>query len=92
MVLDADFNRLLTGRLQTLMQHSCKRVEPGMHPIRTWGRQIAAFALFHFLRFYPTFAGWLPAHRSRIRQVAPVTGAIGDAGQAESREQAPVVH
>ncbi|MGQ0699852.1 MAG: cardiolipin synthase ClsB [Panacagrimonas sp.] len=71
MILDKDFNTLLASRLEHLMRHSCKEVVAHAAPVRTWGKQIVTFVLFHFLRRYPAWGGWLPAHKPRIRQAAP---------------------
>lgn len=75
MILDADFNRLLAGRLEDLIAHQCRQITPRAAPLRTWGRQIAAFLLFHFLRRYPAWGGWLPAHRAPIHELSrPAAG------------------
>lgn len=71
MILDTEFNTILTERLEKLIHESCKEITPHKAPVRTWGRQTLTFLLFHFLRWYPAWGGWLPAHRSRITQVAP---------------------
>ena len=70
MILDRDFNTLLTSRLQGLMQNCCKEISGKSVPKRTWGQQALTFVLFHFLRSYPSWGGWLPAHKPRIRKVA----------------------
>jgi cardiolipin synthase len=65
-VRDADFNRVLAGRLDTLMAHSCKEVEtPGPRPAG-WMAQLRNTLLFHLLRAFPVWAGWLPRHEPRL--------------------------
>ncbi|MDB5966936.1 MAG: phospholipase D/Transphosphatidylase [Polaromonas sp.] len=68
-IKDRDFNAHLASRLDHLMAHSCKQVEatdlerPGaMQTVRN-------FLVFHLLRRYPAWAGWLPAHAPRITPV-----------------------
>jgi cardiolipin synthase len=66
MVRDRSFNAFLTERLEYLIEHSCKEVdvkdlqEPG------WWRMLRSFFVFHLLRRYPAWAGWLPAHAPRL--------------------------
>jgi cardiolipin synthase len=69
---DAPFAAELRGRLCALMRDRCRCVTPERVPRRTWWRVLASWGVFHFLRHFPRWAGWLPAHRARIEPVAPV--------------------
>jgi cardiolipin synthase len=53
------------------MANSCKKIEAeDLNEIHAW-RQVRSFFLFHFLRRFPTWAGWLPAHAPRLRSLQP---------------------
>ena len=44
-------------------------------PVTWWKRPVAAL-VFHFLRHFPAWAGWIPAHRSRLDQVSGPGGTL----------------
>ncbi|MCF6688487.1 cardiolipin synthase ClsB [Raoultella terrigena] len=70
-VHDRDFNQTLRDNLNTLIQQDCKQVDRSMLPKRSWwnlGRSVLAF---HFLRHFPAWVGWLPAHTPKMAQVKP---------------------
>lgn len=70
-VRDRQFNRQLGENLERLMANSCKKIEAeDLNEIHAW-RQVRSFFLFHFLRRFPTWAGWLPAHAPRLRSLQP---------------------
>ena len=77
MIRDRAFNAQLSEKLQVLMDDSCKEIaiddlkEPG------WWRMARSFVLFHFLRRYPAWIGWLPAHRPRVAPVQEVVAGVG---------------
>jgi cardiolipin synthase len=62
------------------MQHSCTRIEAkDLKDSNAW-RPIRSFVLFHLLRRYPSWAGFLPAHTPRLASLrAPASD-----GQASS--------
>jgi len=66
MVRDRAFNAELHGRLDRLMQHSCTQVEAAQ--LQEWSlwRLVRSFFVFHFMRWYPSWAGWLPRHVPRL--------------------------
>lgn len=66
MVRDRDFNTQLRGRLEWLIDNGCTEVlaEPDAGS-RAW-RGVRSFFVFHFLRRFPAWAGWLPAHVPRL--------------------------
>jgi cardiolipin synthase len=71
MILDREFNRTLSESLQKLIVHSCRKVEAAdVNESKTW-RQVRSFFLFHFLRRFPAWAGWLPAHAPRLASLPP---------------------
>lgn len=66
---DRDFNELLYRHLQELTQSQCKPVT--MKKVRSgyWWRIPFIVMSFHFLRFFPAIAGWLPAHAPELELV-----------------------
>lgn len=66
MIRNRDFNRQLSENLQQLIAHSCKKIEAtDLRESRTW-QQVRSVFLFHFLRRFPAWAGWLPAHAPKL--------------------------
>jgi cardiolipin synthase len=61
-VKDRAFNQHLRERLQDLIAHSCTEVVPESGPKRSLWHIVRSFFVFHFLRRFPAWAGWLPAH------------------------------
>lgn len=74
-VRDADFNRELGERLGKLMDESCQEV-PAAAALRWgWLSQLRTTLLFHLLRGFPVWAGWLPRHESKLELTGPPAGA-----------------
>lgn len=69
MIRDRRFNSELRERLQRLIECDCREVKPEHVPRRTLGRMMLALVVFHFLRRFPAWAGWLPAHTPRVASV-----------------------
>lgn len=69
-IRDKDFNNRLYDRLAVLMQHSCKRIQH-TDLAQEWSawRLVRSFFVFHFLRWYPIAATWLPNPRKRAMPV-----------------------
>ena len=65
-IRDAAFNQELSGRLEHLMAHSCKQIQASDLEEHSGWRTVRSFFIFHVLRRYPSWAGWLPAHAPRI--------------------------
>lgn len=65
-VRDAAFNALLHERLERLMTQACKQVQPG--DLQEWSawRLVRSFFVFHFMRWFPAWASWLPRHAPRL--------------------------
>ena len=66
-VRDRGFNQTLWERLDALMQHSCKRIEAS--DLGEWSgwRLVRSFFIFHLLRWYPSWVGWLPRHAPKLK-------------------------
>lgn len=86
-VRDRAFNHVLAERLDHLMAHSCKQIDAADLVEWSGWRLVRSFFIFHFLRWYPSWAGWLPRHAPRLhRAEAPeaVQGATGGATQTDA--------
>jgi cardiolipin synthase A/B len=71
MIRDRGFNKTLSDHLQHLIRHNCKRIEvEDVKESAAW-RLLRGYFLFHFLRRYPAWAGWLPAHVPRLGLAKP---------------------
>ena len=65
-IQDHAFNAQLYRRLSHLMENSCNQVQAAA-PSRWDGlRRLRSYAVFHLMRWFPTWAGWLPRHRPVI--------------------------
>ncbi len=66
-VRDTAFNGVLAQRLEHLMRHSCKQISTADLASEWSGwRLVRSFFIFHFLRWYPSWLGWLPRHTPRL--------------------------
>ena len=84
-VRDRAFNQVLSDRLEHLMQHGCKQIEPADLSTEWSGwRLVRSFFLFHFLRWYPSWAGWLPRHAPRLHPVEAPEVARGGATRTDA--------
>ena len=72
MIRDREFNGELRARLEQLIEHDCREVGPEHVPRRTLGRVLLGLVVFHFLRRFPAWAGWLPAHTPRVASMPAV--------------------
>jgi cardiolipin synthase len=71
MIRDRQFTAVLRERLQALIAERCITVERSALPRRTIGRAAINFAMFHFLRHFPAWVGWMPAHTPRLQRLEP---------------------
>ncbi|MEH3085252.1 MAG: cardiolipin synthase ClsB [Xylophilus ampelinus] len=65
-IRDRAFNRTLHGKLDHLMAHSCKQIEALPETRWEWLRRLRSYCIFHVMRWFPTWVGWLPIHRPTI--------------------------
>ncbi len=65
-IKDAAFNKTLSQRLDHLMAHSCKEIAADDLEESSRWRVIRSFFVFHVVRRYPAWSGWLPAHAPRL--------------------------
>ena len=84
-VRDATFAEQLRERLEQLMQNHCKRVEAADLDEWSGWRLVRSFFVFHLLRWYPSWAGWLPRHAPRLE---PAVGQGPQGGGAARTDNA----
>jgi cardiolipin synthase len=65
-IRDRGFNQHLRQRLEDLIAHSCTQVPADNLPRQNLWHLVRSFFVFHFLRRFPAWAGWLPAHAPRV--------------------------
>jgi len=70
-VRDCAFNALLASRLEHLMRHSCREIE--CTELKEWSgwRLVRSFFIFHLMRWYRAWAGWLPRHAPKLHPAEP---------------------
>jgi cardiolipin synthase len=67
LIRDRGFNQQLFERLETLSRNHCKTMPENRKP-RLWlWRLTVGFLVFHVLRHFPAWTGWLPAHKPRLK-------------------------
>lgn len=73
-IKDRAFNEELSRNLDRLMQDSCKQVlASDVAATGLWVR-VRSFFVFHLLRRYPAWFGWLPAHTPRLTLAEKLLG------------------
>ncbi len=60
------FNQHLYEHLQSLAKSNCKPINLRVAKHGYWWRLIFVSVSFHFLRIFPTMAGWLPVHSPKL--------------------------
>jgi len=71
MIRDREFPRVVRERLEWLMEHHCKAPEPAPPGSRKLRRLLWGVFVYHFVRNFPLWTGWLPAHKPRLEVLAP---------------------
>ncbi|CAN5378374.1 cardiolipin synthase ClsB [soil metagenome] len=85
LIRDDAFNAHLRERLQMLIDRHCRLIEATELEPRTPWRVTVSFLMFHFLRRFPAWAGWLPAHTPRVTS-APVPHDSDESSDIRRRE------
>ena len=65
MVRDVAFNRVLSERLDRMLEQSRRVESTDLVEWSAW-RVVRSFFVFHFLRWYPKIGIWLPTHVPRV--------------------------
>ncbi|VCU72161.1 Putative cardiolipin synthase YbhO [Pigmentiphaga humi] len=84
-IRDAGFNRVLRERLDTLIARHCRQVRQPRPQTKSIWRAAVSSVVFHVLRRFPAWAGWLPKHVPRLEQIEPA--AVSHAGQEDDDAQ-----
>ncbi|SFM29541.1 cardiolipin synthase ClsB [Variovorax sp. OV329] len=66
-IRDKAFNSALMERLDHLMCKACKKIDTAELSEWSGWRLVRSFFVFHFLRWYPRWASWLPRHAPRLQ-------------------------
>ncbi|MGB3291143.1 MAG: cardiolipin synthase ClsB [Burkholderiaceae bacterium] len=79
LIRDKAFSTMLQRRLETLIEDHCVRMRRRTAPRRRIQRVLVGVFVFHFLRRFPSWAGWLPARKPQLKSVpAAVDRQAGD--------------
>lgn len=70
-IKDKAFNEQLYSHLKDLAAKSCKPISLERIMRGYWWRLPFVFICFHFARYFPAIAGWLPAHTPVLQPVKP---------------------
>lgn len=73
-IRDPAFVADLRARLADLMQNHCQAVDPATVPHGRFWHVLTRPLLFHCLRRFPKWAGWLPAHTPKMALAKPPAG------------------
>jgi cardiolipin synthase len=76
-IKDRAFNQHLAENLEKLMQASCRQVRADDLPDSPMWVKLRSFFVFHLLRRYPAWFGWLPAHMPRLTPAEKLLGEPG---------------
>lgn len=77
------FNQHLRERLDHLVDNHCQSIKPdGVRKGVLW-RLTLGFVVFHVLRRFPAWLGWLPAHTPNLAKVAPSGSARDESADIE---------
>lgn len=67
LIRDREFNQHLFERLEDLSRNHCKTMPENRTPRGWLWRVTVGFVVFHVLRHFPAWTGWLPAHKPRLK-------------------------
>ena len=84
-IKDRAFNQHLRQHLEQLMQNSCKQVQASDLAGGGLWLQVRSFFVFHLLRHYPAWFGWLPAHTPRLTPAEKLPAPAGSDHVDEGR-------
>jgi cardiolipin synthase len=76
-IRDRAFAQDLQQRMARIMEEGCTRIDPQREMVRSRWRLIASYLVFHVLRRFPAWAGWLPAHQPRLAPASDYAAAEG---------------
>lgn len=86
-VRDRGFNQQLAERLDKLLVENCKQVVPqGSSRLSLW-QIVRSYFVFHFLRHFPRWAGWLPGHTPAVLVMPAAPAEPGTAEEPAPRQE-----
>ena len=88
-IRDRAFNAHLHQRLSVLMEESCRTVEVPAKSRWARLRLLRSYCLFHVMRWFPTWAGWLPRHEPVITVAEAVRSAAAGERNVSGATSAP---
>nr|WP_213881390.1 cardiolipin synthase ClsB [Pseudomonas sp. dw_358] len=88
-IRDAAFNERLYQHLHGLASHSCTAISQQTALRGYWWRAPLIFVTFHFLRHFPAWVGFIPAHSPRLKPLLDVQPACTPAGLQLKEEETP---
>ena len=68
---DSQFTRQLRDNLNQLIVRDCQLIDESQVPKKTYWHLAKSVVVFHFLRHFPAWIGWLPAHTPKLSLVEP---------------------
>ncbi|TKI05096.1 cardiolipin synthase ClsB [Martelella alba] len=68
---DSAFTRLLRDKLDKLIAQDCQLIDESQVPKQTYWHLVKSVLVFHFLRHFPAWVGWLPAHTPKLALIEP---------------------
>lgn len=68
---DSAFTAELRHNLRGLIKRDCRLIDESMVPKKTYWHVVKSVMVFHFLRHFPAWVGWLPAHTPKLSLVPP---------------------
>jgi cardiolipin synthase len=74
-IRDRGFVADLRARMEALMHKHCQQVDPANVPRGRFWQAVTRPLLFHCLRRFPAWAGWMPAHTPNIALAKPPASA-----------------
>lgn len=77
MIYDTEFSQHLEQRLEALVTEHCELMTRLSPPRRKIQRVLMGTIVFHFLRRFPAWANWFPAHKARLTSVPPGADVVG---------------
>jgi cardiolipin synthase len=83
-VRDRAFNQVVWERLDHLMCEHCQQIQTS--DLTEWSgwRLVRSFFIFHLLRWYPSWMGWLPRHVPRLQPLETPAPRGGGATQTDT--------
>jgi len=85
-IRDPRFNQELRERLDALVGRYCREVTAVASHRRPIWRAAASLVAFHFLRRFPAWAGWLPAHTPKLEKVEAPRQRLAEPPDAHTRQ------